>query len=145
MIRLKHFYNNPGHLVSIPGCVIPKTFKMVLDTSLLKTKQYEVRIKGKVEQSREKSSAPLHLGIVAIGKGVFWSPSITVAGFTILFITTKSDICWNHVRNNNWILSVVLKNTTKWNKILYLPNLFTYISLGLCTLFFLCVCFFSIK
>ena len=31
--------------------------KMVLDTSLLNTQHYKVRIKGKVEQSREKSSA----------------------------------------------------------------------------------------
>ena len=30
---------------------------MVLDTSLLNTQQYKVRIKAKVEQSREKSSA----------------------------------------------------------------------------------------
>ena len=30
---------------------------MVLDTSLLNTQQYKVRIKGKVEKSREKSSA----------------------------------------------------------------------------------------
>ena len=28
------FTNDPGDLVSIPGRVIPKTFKMVLDTSL---------------------------------------------------------------------------------------------------------------
>ena len=41
---------------SIPGCVIPKTLKIVLDTSLLNTQQYKVRIKGKVEQSRERSS-----------------------------------------------------------------------------------------
>ena len=30
---------------------------MVFDTSLLNTQEYMVRIKGKVEQSREKSSA----------------------------------------------------------------------------------------
>ena len=30
---------------------------MVLDTSLFNTQQYKERIKGKVEQSREKSSA----------------------------------------------------------------------------------------
>ena len=30
---------------------------MVLDTSLLNTQQYEERIKGKEEQSRERSSA----------------------------------------------------------------------------------------
>ena len=35
----------------------PKTLKMVLDTSLLSTQQYKVHIKGKVEQSRGKSSA----------------------------------------------------------------------------------------
>ena len=44
-------------LGSIPGRVIPKILKMVLDTSLLNTQQYKVRIEGKVEQSRERSSA----------------------------------------------------------------------------------------
>ena len=32
--------------------VIPKTLEIVLDTALLNTQQYKVRIKGKVEQSR---------------------------------------------------------------------------------------------
>ena len=40
---------------SIPDCVIPKTQKMVFDATLLNTQHYEVRIKGKVEQSREWS------------------------------------------------------------------------------------------
>ena len=47
------FANGPGDLGSIPGRVIPKTQKMVLDASLLNTQHYKVRIKGKVEQSRE--------------------------------------------------------------------------------------------
>ena len=51
------FVNDPGDLGSIPGRVIPKTQKMVLDASLLNTQHYKARIKGKVEQSREKSSA----------------------------------------------------------------------------------------
>ena len=51
------FVNSSRDLGSIPGRVIPKTLKMVLDTSLLNTQQYKVRIKGKVEQSRERSSA----------------------------------------------------------------------------------------
>ena len=51
------FANGPGDLGSIPGRVIPKTQKMVLDASLLNTQHYKVRIKGKVEQSREWSSA----------------------------------------------------------------------------------------
>ena len=51
------FASGPGDLGSIQGRVIPKTLKMVLDTSLLNTQQYKVCIKGKVEQSRERSSA----------------------------------------------------------------------------------------
>ncbi len=51
------FANGPGDLGSIPGRVIPKTLKMVFDTSLLNTQQYKVRIKSKVEQSRERSGA----------------------------------------------------------------------------------------
>ena len=57
------FANGPGNLGSIPGGVIPKTLKIVLDTSLLNNQQYKVRIKGKVEQFREKSSA-LHYILV---------------------------------------------------------------------------------
>ena len=49
--------NGPGDLGSIPGRVIPKTLKMVLDTTLLNTQHYKVRFKGKVEQSWEWSSA----------------------------------------------------------------------------------------
>ena len=51
------FANSPGDLGSIPARVIPKTLKMVLDTSLLNTQQHKVRIEDKVEQSRERSSA----------------------------------------------------------------------------------------
>ena len=51
------FANGPGDLCSVPGRVKPKTFKMVLDTSLLNTQQYKVCIKGKVEQSTEMSCA----------------------------------------------------------------------------------------
>ena len=61
------FANGPGDRGSTPGQVIPKTLKMVLDTSLLKTQQHKVHIKGKVEPSRERSSdLPLHTGVVAI-------------------------------------------------------------------------------
>ena len=51
------FASGLGDLGSIPSCVISKTLKMVLDTSLLNTQQYKVRIKGKVELTRERSSA----------------------------------------------------------------------------------------
>ena len=49
-------YNRPGDLGSIPGRVTPKTLKMVLDTSLLNPQKYKVHIKGKVDQSKERSS-----------------------------------------------------------------------------------------
>ena len=52
-LAVRVFANGPGDLGSIPGRVIPKTQKMVLDASLLNTQHYKVRIKGKVEQSRE--------------------------------------------------------------------------------------------
>ena len=59
------------------------TQKMVLDTALLNTQHYKVRIKGKVEQSRDWSSAPpLHLSVEAIEKGTFRSPSTKVVNFT---------------------------------------------------------------
>ena len=51
------FTNDPGDWGSIPGRAIPKTQKMVLGASLLNTQDYKVRIKGKVKQSRERSSA----------------------------------------------------------------------------------------
>ena len=39
------FANGPGDLGTIPGRVMPKTLKMVLDTSLLNTLRYKVRVK----------------------------------------------------------------------------------------------------
>ena len=65
------------------GPVIRKTQKMVLNAALLSTQHYIVRIKGKVKQSRKRSSAlPLNLGVVANEKGSFGLPSIKVANFT---------------------------------------------------------------
>ena len=57
------FANGPGDLGSIPVRVIPKTLKMVLDTSLLNTQQYKVYIKGKVGQSKERISALLYTSV----------------------------------------------------------------------------------
>ena len=43
------FANGSGDQGLIPGRVIPKTQKMVLDAALLNTQHYKVKIKGKVE------------------------------------------------------------------------------------------------
>ena len=45
------FANGPGNQASIRGRVIPKTPKMVLDSALFSSHYFNVRIKGKVEQS----------------------------------------------------------------------------------------------
>ena len=57
------FANGPEDRSSIPGRVVPKTQKMVLDATLLNTQHYKVRIKGKAEQSREWSSAFLNISV----------------------------------------------------------------------------------
>ena len=70
MVRV--FTNGPGDRSSIPGRVILKTQKMVLDAFLLNTQPYKVRIKGKVEAIQGKElRPPLHLGVVAIEMGAF--------------------------------------------------------------------------
>ena len=55
MVRV--FANGPGDVGSIPGWVIPKTLKMVLDASLFNTQHYKLGIKGKVGQCWERSGA----------------------------------------------------------------------------------------
>ena len=54
MVRV--FANGLWDLGSITGRVVPKT-QMLLDATLLNTQHYKVSIKGKVEQSKERSSA----------------------------------------------------------------------------------------
>ena len=61
--------NGPRDRVSMPGKVIPKTQKMVLDAALFNIQYHKVSFKGKVKQSRKWSSAlPLHFDVVAIEK-----------------------------------------------------------------------------
>ena len=82
------FANGPGDRDSIPGRVTPNTQKMEVGTALLNTQHYKVRIKGKVEQSWEWSSA-LHLGVVGIEKRTFGSPSTKVVN-NLLFLYNDS-------------------------------------------------------
>ena len=63
------FTNDPGDRRSIPGRVIPKTQKMVLDAALLITHHYKVRIiKGKMEQSWEWSTALPYISVLKLLK-----------------------------------------------------------------------------
>ena len=54
---VRAFANGTGDRGSIPDRVILKTQKMILDTSLINSQHYKVRIMGKVKQSLERSSA----------------------------------------------------------------------------------------
>ena len=62
------FANGLGDLGSIPGRVVPKTQKTVLDAFLLNTQHYKVQIKGSV---------------LAVEKEAFGSPLTTVANLTL--------------------------------------------------------------
>ena len=69
------FANGLGDWGSIPGWVIPKTQKIVLDAAFLSTQHYKVRvIKGKV---------------VAIEKGALGRPRLRSSTLPILLSTTK--------------------------------------------------------
>ena len=57
---------------------------MVFDTSLLNTRQYKVRIEGKVEQSREKSSALPYTSLLK--RGPSRRPRLNGDNFTFYFI-----------------------------------------------------------
>ena len=81
------FANGSGDWSSIPGRVIPKTQKMILDAALLSTQHYKVRTKGKVEQSIDWSYAPQPLSVVAIEKGA----STMVANFILLYYSSEGD------------------------------------------------------
>ena len=60
---------------------------MILDIALPNTQHYKVQIKGKVEQSRERSSALLYTTVVVIEKGACGSPLSTIANFFFFFFT----------------------------------------------------------
>ena len=62
-IMVRVFANDPEDRGSIPGRVMPKTQKMVLDSALLSTQHYKVKIKCKMKQSRERSSALLYASV----------------------------------------------------------------------------------
>ena len=63
---------------------------MILDTSLLNTQQYKIRIKGSGAIQGKELRPLLHFGVVAIEKGAFGSPSTTVANYYKLYHRLKT-------------------------------------------------------
>ena len=76
------FANSLGDLGSIPGRVIPKTFKMVLDTSLLNTQQYKVCIKGKWSNPEKGVGPSPTPQCCSNWKGAFGSPTLLLLSLT---------------------------------------------------------------
>ena len=101
MVRV--FATGPGDLGSIPGRVIPKTIKMVLDTSLLNTQQYKVCIKGKVERS---SAFPL--GNRVKWKGVAPSPTIRFTSYWKVSLLVALD---NSRQHYNFIYTTIKESS----------------------------------
>ena len=107
------------NLVSYSGH--PLFGRGITPCTLLYTQYYKVRIKSKVEQSRERSSAPLRFGVVAIEKGIFELPSTMVAYFLLLLIVniylppafrSKMDCSWL------WIILVLRTTHLCWTKLI---------------------------
>ena len=65
---------------------------MVLDAALLNTQHYKVRIKAKLEQSRDWKRPPLDLDVVAIENRAFGSTSAKVANFIYIYIYIYRDM-----------------------------------------------------
>ena len=86
--------NGPGDRCSIPRRVIPKTQKMVVDATLLNTQHYKVRIKGKVEQSREWSSALLYTSVWQLLKRKTSGHPRLRETILLTFIVEMSLICF---------------------------------------------------
>ena len=93
------FYSVPGSLVWWAECLpmvrdswVQSQFASYQSLKkwylILNTQQYKICIKGKVEQSRERSSAS---HVVAIEKGAICSSMTTVANF-YLYCIRKSDL-----------------------------------------------------
>ena len=92
-LAVRVFANGPGDLGSIRGRVIPKTQKMVLDASFLNTQHYKVRIKGKVEQSREGVAPSPTPWCSSYRKG---SLRVTLDYGRQLYLLTLENMCSSH-------------------------------------------------
>ena len=95
------FANGPKDQGSIPGRVIPKTQKMVLDAALLYTQHYKVRIKSEVVQFSERSRS--------YRKGSF---RVTVDYSRQLYLLTHSLMLKQDsvLNNQQWLICHKTKN-----------------------------------
>ena len=85
--------NGLGDLGSIPGRIIPKTLKWYLIPPCLTFSNIRyVPYKSGAIHGKEYHP-PLHLGVVAIEKGAFWSPSTMVDNYTFYLLYIGKTWC----------------------------------------------------
>ena len=109
------FANGPGDRGSIPGWVISKTQKMVLDAALLNTQHYKVRLKWSNPVNGVVPS--LHLRVLKrkpLGHPQLRSLTLLFFTYTVCYTKswrTQSALLFTHNRReNNWI-----HTSPKWN------------------------------
>ena len=85
---------------------------MVLDAALLNFQHYKVLIKGKVEQSRERSSF-LPYTVITIEKGAFGPPSTKVANF-IYSKVKKKKTSLKFSKSTNSTISIFFLPSNIW-------------------------------
>ena len=106
------FANCPGDWGSIPSYIILKTREMVLAAALLNTQHYKVRIKGKVEQSREWSSALPYTSVKKLFKRDYSghlrlkSPNLLILTYTYMKI--------DNLQSNFLLCCILVLRDYKW-------------------------------
>ena len=117
------FANVSGDQGSILDQVIPKTQKMGLDTSLLNTQHYKVCIKGKVEQSRERScTLPYILVLFLLKKDSSGHPRLQLPTY---LIQLRSSTTTNIKKTCSWCTGHVartFKDHSVWRTGLWLKK-----------------------
>ena len=129
------FANDPVELGSIPGRVIAKTLKMVLDSCLLNTQQYKEHIEGKVEQSREKSSTFPYTLVWQLlkrepsGHPQLWLPTLLLTVFNMIYQQENNIYLYTSTftYSNQYISNIYLSLKTQKNFFRYFSYIYIYI------------------
>ena len=116
-IRVRVFASGQGDQGSIPGRVIPKTQKIVLDASLLNTLHYKVWIKVKWINLGEGITPP------TLQYSSYWKGRLWVINFNFYLILI--NMIWHWITYNSWYAikpNLVKVCATLWD--LYVEQMF---------------------
>ena len=97
------FSNGPIDRGSISDRVIPKTWEILLDISLLNTHRYKVRIKCRMERSKVRSSALPNISAYLLMKREPFGrprPRSPTFLFVVYFLPVRKKVFINHILSN---------------------------------------------